>query len=101
MIVTGRPRGASAGLSMLNAATIPLERQRRVLGKGVGAQQAEFLGRGGEEIDVAVELLALGQAARDLGHHRQPARIVDRAVTDQVFGRRLRADSEMVPVRAK
>src|SRR3546814_5257602 len=62
------------------------------------AEQALFLRRRRQEINVAIGPRALPQPLGDLDQHRDPARIVDRPVADAVGPALGRADAEMVPM---
>src|SRR3546814_16476022 len=58
------------------------QRHHRLIGEIARTEQALFLGRRREEIDVAVGPRALAQPLCDLDPHRDPARLIDRAVDD-------------------
>src|SRR3546814_15083633 len=70
----------------------------RMIGEIMRPEQALFFRRRRQEINVAIGPRALPQPLGDLDQHRDPARIVDRAVADAVGGAFGRADAEMVPL---
>ena len=73
--------------------------QRRVFGKGLCPQQADFLCRCGNKVDIAIKLRSADQPPRDFGHHRNAAGVVYRAIADLVLGRGLCAPPEVIPMR--
>src|SRR3546814_3843687 len=66
-----------------------------MIGEIMRAEQALFLRRRRQEINVAIGPRALPQPLGDLDQHRDPARIVDRPVADAVGPALGRADAEM------